>query len=133
MTCTYMEYITMSKAISFEKCISLHQDILDGIGNDEDAVEMYDFLIEKATEYVKYRSNWTTKDKDWKRNEDSNRTATHDALISNFNMLARYLQSIGKNISWRDDLGYVEDDPGNRKRIGDFACYLVFVHSLNGR
>lgn len=35
--------------------------------------------------------------------------------------------------SWRDELGYTEEDPGNRKRIGDFGCYLVFVNCVNRR
>lgn len=34
---------------------------------------------------------------------------------------------------WRDRLGDEKDDPYNRKRIGDFACYLVFINSLNAR
>ena len=35
--------------------------------------------------------------------------------------------------SWRDELGYTEEDSGNRKRIGDFGCYLVFVNYVNRR
>ena len=30
-------------------------------------------------------------------------------------------------------LGYEEDNPYNRKAIGDFACYLAFVNGINAR
>ena len=133
MLCSYNEYLGLNKTISFEECKKLHQDMLEEIGRDEDAIEMYDYMIEKATEYVVLRSNWTTRDREWKMNEDPRRTATHDVLINHFNMLARYLKSIGKTADWRDALGYVEDDPANRTTIGDFACFIVFIHALNGR
>lgn len=90
-------------------------------------------MIEKAAEYAIIRTYWTTKDISWKMNEDPRRTATHDALITHFNMLSRYLKSIGRTNTWREELGYEEDDAVNRKRIGDFGCYLAFVHALNGR
>lgn len=133
MICNYEEYLCLAKTISFEECLRLHGEMIQEISNDEDAVEMYEFLLEKATDYATYRSRWTTRNKEWKFNSDPQRTATHDVLINNFNMLARYLKNIGKKAGWRDTLGYIEEDPANRKRIGDFACYLVFVHALNGR
>ena len=49
------------------------------------------------------------------------------------NMLARYLRMQGKSASWRDTLGEESENPYYRKRIGDFACYLVFIGSLNAR
>lgn len=39
----------------------------------------------------------------------------------------------GKDTSWREKLGYEKEDVYNRKVIGDFACYIVFVNSLNAR
>ena len=133
MICNYEDYLSLAKSISFEECSRLHKEMIQEIGNDEDAIEMYDYLLEKATDYAAYRSRWTTRDREWKLNNDPQRTATHDVLINNFNMLARYLINIGKKAEWRDALGYIEEDPTNRKKIGDFACYLAFVHALNGR
>ena len=133
MSHSYNEYLTAPKAMSFEECGRLHQEILKGIDNDKDALEIYDNLIEKATEYAALRSNWTTRDIVWTLNEDPRRTATHDTLISHINMLSRYLKHVGKSNNWREILGYEEDNSYNRKRIGDFGCYLAFVHALNGR
>lgn len=45
---------------------------------------------------------------------------------SNLNQIARYLNMQGIDTNWRDVLGYEEDDRYNRKRLGDFACYIVF-------
>jgi len=47
-----------------------------------------------------------------------------------YNMLARWLRKQGQPANWRDELGDVEKDPALRKRIGDFACYMVFVSAL---
>ena len=68
-----------------------------------------------------------------KAERDSGRTACHNSVIVKFNMLARYLKMQGKDAAWRDMLGYEEEDKLNRKTIGDFACYLVFINSINSR
>ena len=68
-----------------------------------------------------------------KMDKDSSRTSCHNSLIVKFNQLARYLKSQGRAAVWRDTLGYEEDNKYFRKRIGDFACYLVFVNSLLAR
>ena len=57
----------------------------------------------------------------------------HDTLIINFNTFARYMKSRGHSTEWRDALGDETVLPKIRKRIGDFACYLVFVNALNER
>ena len=56
-----------------------------------------------------------------------------DGLIVKFNQLARYLKMQGRTAAWRDALGYEEDDPYNRKTIGDFGCWIAFVDSVNAR
>lgn len=43
------------------------------------------------------------------------------------------LKMQGKSAAWRDTLGYEDQDKYFRKRIGDFACYLVFVNSVLAR
>ena len=65
--------------------------------------------------------------------KDPGRTAFHDSVILNFNMLGRYLSGTGHAAEWRETLGYEEDDPMNRKRIGDFACWIAFVAGINAR
>lgn len=78
-------------------------------------------------------SHWSLWNKEEKMGKDSARTACHDSVIVKFNMLERFLKMKGKAARWREILGYEENDLNFRKRIGDFACYLVFVNSLLAR
>ena len=68
-----------------------------------------------------------------KQDKDSSRSASHNSLIVKFNQLARFLKMQGKTAAWRDTLGFEEDDKYNRKRLGDFACYIVFINSISAR
>lgn len=104
-----------------------------GCGNDEDAIELYDEIVEKACEYAEIRAKWTLMDKEWKMDAEPGRTAKHNSVIIKFNQLARYLKMQGKEAAWRDMLGYEEDDRYNRKTIGDMACFLTYIYGINGR
>ena len=107
--------------------------MLAEIGADTEALELYDELIKIATRYATIRANWLLLSREKKSEQDSGRTSCHNSVIIHFNMLARYLKQQGKTAAWRDKLGYEEDDPYNRKAIGDFACYLAFVNVINAR
>lgn len=131
MVCTYKEYLKEPKAISFEECLKIHELMVSEL--DEDTVEDYDELVEKCAEYARMRAEWTYHDHAWKADHDSLRTSKHDVVIIKFDQLARWLKKCGKEAAWRDMLGYEEDSPYNRKRIGDFACFLVFVQGINAR
>lgn len=133
MITTYGEYIRLSKALSFERMQAIHEQIISEVGTDPDALELYTDLIKAATRYASIRANWLLIGREEKNEQDSSRTSCHNSVITHFNMLARYLKQQGRAATWRDELGYEEDDGYNRKTIGDFACYLVFVNSINAR
>lgn len=133
MVCTYEEYLKRPKAITFEKMQTIHTEMIAEIGTDVDALELYDELIKIATRYATIRANWLLLSRKEKNEQDFGRTSCHNSVITHFNMLVRYLKQQGKAAAWRDELGYEEDDPNNRKTIGDFACYLAFVNVINAR
>lgn len=133
MVCAYEEYLTQPKAIRFEKMQTIHTEMLAEIGANMEALELYDELMKVTTRYATIRSNWLLLNREEKIEQDSGRTSCHNSVITHFNMLARYLKQQGKVAAWRDELGYEEDDPYNRKTIGDFACYLAFVNGINAR
>lgn len=133
MLTNYAEYLESPKSLPIENMRSIHSQIISEIGTDAEALELYDELMEKAVKYASYRAKWFVWDREERMEQDSGRSSCHNALIICFNMLARYLKMQGKEAAWRDELGYEEDDKYNRKAIGDFACYLVFVNSLNAR
>ena len=133
MVCTYEEYLKRPKAITFAKMQTIHTEMIAEIGTDVDALELYDELIKIATRYATIRANWLLLSREEKNEQDSSRTSCHNSVIIHFNMLARYLKQQGRTAAWRNELGYEEDDPYNRKAIGDFACYLAFVNGANAR
>lgn len=133
MITTYEEYIKLPKAQPFEQMQAIHKQIVLEVRNDPDALELYDDFIKVATRYAAIRANWLLLSREEKLDQDSGRTSCHDSVITHLNMLARYLKQQGKTAAWRDELGYEEDGSYNRKAIGDFACYLVFVNSINAR
>ena len=130
---SFETYRVMNDSLSMEDFLSIHQRMIDSIGNDEDARELFNELMECAISYADIRARWTLMTREEKQDIDESRTMKHDALIIKFNKLARFLDMSGRDISWRNDLGYTEDDPMKRKRIGDFACYLVFIAGVNAR
>lgn len=133
MITSYEKYLQEPKSLTVEKMRELHEQILNAIADDVDAKEFYEDVIVAATKYAGFRADWFVLDREKRMEIDDSRTSCHNSLIIKFNMLSRYLKTQGKETVWRDELGYVEDDPYNRKVIGDFACYLVFVNSINAR
>ena len=127
---TYIEYLKNTDALSLEAMNNIWYEILDEIKNDEDATELFDELLEKAIKYTEIRAKWNLMNGSERAEADTGRTMCHDSLIVKFNQLAKYLRINGKSAGWRDQLGYDELD---RKRIGDFAAYIVFVSCLNAR
>lgn len=82
-----------------------------------------DTLIKSAIKYAHIRAEWHFLSYEEKNELEDARRITHDALISNCDILARNMKTYGGDSTWRTLLG------NDRKRIGDFAC---FVHALIG-
>jgi len=133
MFSTYEEYLQMPKSLPFNEMQELHKQILSGIGTDTEAKELYEELIGASITYASIRAKWLSLTIEEKASTDSRRTSAHDSLITNVNMLTRYLKMHGIETAWRDVLGDEKEDPNNRKRIGDFGCYLAFVNALAAR
>ena len=129
----YEEYVKKEKALTFEEEILIHQEMCKEIESDPDALELYEELVIKSIEYAMIRAKWTLMSVEEKRDMDESRTSKHNSLIVKFNQLARYLKMKGMSASWRDLLGYEEEDKINRKRIGDMGCFIAFVHGINAR
>lgn len=130
---TFEKYMEEPHSLSMEQMRDIHRELLEEIGKDLDAVELYEELIAVATRYAAIRAGWQQLSREEKMDRDPSRTSCHNSVITHFNMLARYLKMKGKQAKWRDLLGYEEDDKYFRKTIGDFGCYLVFVNSLCAR
>ena len=130
---TFEKYMEEPHSLSMEQMRDIHRELLEEIGTDSDAIELYEELIAVVTRYAAIRAGWQQLSREEKMDRDPSRTSCHNSVITHFNMLARYLKMQGKQAKWRDLLGYEEDDKYFRKTIGDFGCYLVFVNSLCAR
>ena len=117
MPTTYEEYLQMPKSLPFNEMQELHAQILSGIDTDTEAQELYDELVGASITYASIRAKWLTLTIEEKASTDSR----------------RYLDMHGIDTAWRDVLGDEKEDPNNRKRIGDFGCYLAFVNALAAR
>ena len=133
MVHSYQEYLAEPKALTLEEMQEIHGEIAGEIGSDADGLELYDELMAVAVRYASIRAGWPLLSREEKMEKDSRRTSCHNSVITHLNMLARYLKQQGKKAAWRDRLGYEEDDPYNRKAIGDFACWLTFVSGVCAR
>lgn len=133
MISIYEEYLPMTMSLSIEEMAALHREMANEVGDDKEALEFYEEIMDAAARYMEFRSRWNLWSREERREKDSNRASSHDSLIAKLNMLARYLRKQGKAALWRDALGDVKEDPNIRKRIGDFGCYLAFVSGLHAR
>ena len=129
----YSDYLSEPKSLSLEEMVRLHAEMATEIGTDPDALDLYDELVEASVRYSSFRANWCLWNRTVKAGKDASRTSCHNMVIIKFNQLSRYLKMQGRDASWRDTLGYEDDDPNFRKRIGDFACYIVFINSVSAR
>jgi len=130
---TYEDYKTMPMSLTLEEMVSLHHAIAGEIDGDSDALGYYRDLLTAAVKYADSRAHWSLWSREEKAEGDRTRTLRHDSVITAFNLLARYLRMQGRAAAWRDTLGDEKENPYFRKRIGDFACYLVFIESLCAR
>ena len=130
---TYEEYQTMPQSLTLEQMVQLHRELTEEIGQDEDALELYDLLLQNAVQYAQIRASWVLMTSSQRADADKGRTLQHNTLIDSFDMMARFLRSMGKPAAWRDALGDNKTDRLARKTIGDFGCYLAFVGGLTAR
>lgn len=124
----YEEYLTKKDSLTMEKADEILSQIEASLDkNDEDAMELFNDFLEGAVAYANVRAGWLLLSNDEKMDQDKGRTYKHDSVINRVNILARYLEKCGKDVSWRDKLGE------SRKTIGDFACYVALFYGVRAR
>ena len=91
------------------------------------ATELRDDLYRHCVRYARLRTDWARASVEERREMDERRQLAHTALIDACNILSRAMHRAGEEITWRAAMG---DD---RRRIGDFACYLHAFLGLRAR
>ena len=116
----------MNNILQYQEALEIYTAMTENLNrNDADIVDLYNRLIEKAVRYAHIRAEWNTLTREEKLEKDDSRTAAHDSFIASVNIIARSEDEIG--LQWRERLG------NDRKRVGDFACYIVLFRSLEAR
>ncbi len=90
-------------------------------------MEFWNDCMKSAMEYSHVRNEWEFMSREEKIVADGGRTVRHTGFIITVDVLARIAESEGVDNSWRKELG---DD---RKRIGDFACYIAYITGISNR
>ena len=130
---TYDTYLERVFALPFTDASRIFATIKTQIENDEVMTDLYHDLLSRSIEYSAIRAEWQMMTTEEKGAIDKRRSEIHDAVIREFDILARNLGKLGHDTSWRGELGDLNRNPDYRKRIGDMACYLVLFEGLNAR
>ena len=130
---TYDTYLKRVFALPFMDAARIFATIKKQIENDEDMTDLYHDLLSRSIKYSSVRAEWQMMTTEEKGAIDDRRSEIHNAVIREFDILARNLGKLGHDTSWRDELGDLNRNPDYRKRIGDMACYLVLFEGLNAR
>ncbi len=94
---------------------------------DRELVALYTDMITKAIDYAGIRSEWLLLSPEEKKYNKEQRELLHDTFIVTLNTMEEAMISRKIPTIWRNQLG------SDRKRIGDFACYLALFYGLNSR
>ncbi|QWC25115.1 hypothetical protein KJK41_22055 (plasmid) [Bacillus haikouensis] len=128
---TYKKYLEEKDCLTFQEAEEIHSQMLQSANNrDSDFQEFWRDMIESAIIYANTRAKWNVQTLEERRNIDNIRTHQHNTFMINLKVIATYMNQQNWSSEWFDKLGTIDSD---RKRFGDFACYLVYIHSLNAR
>ena len=91
------------------------------------SVDDNDLFLKKAAEYTYIRNKWEFMSREEKLEADQGRSLTHDSFMTSLKILARIAAKENIDNSWYDELGE------ERKRIGDFACFVSYITGISNR
>lgn len=127
-TYSYEAYLEEAGVITFEECGKIYERMINAAPeSDPEFDKLFENMLERAVIYAGYRQKWFSMNLRERLAMDEERSRNHDLFIRAKNDLAKYMYSKKLDIVWDDMLGE------ERKRIGDFGCYLTFLRSLQAR
>jgi len=91
-----------------------------------------DKLFWKAIRYADIRSRYALYDYQQQLASNVERTQIHNELLDYIENLVVKQQELGEDITWRNKIGLGRTGE-DRKRVGDFACYIAMFLGLSAR
>ncbi len=125
---TYL-HISAGSTLSFEEACTILDEINECFEkiSAEDKQDFYKEMLEKAFKYSQIRCQWELMSGEERALNDSYRTSAHNGFITSINVISRLAGQEGIDASWLGRLG------DNRKRIGDFVCFLSYINGICNR
>lgn len=126
----YRTYIDEVKnALPMEEALRIYEDITETVEKCtiEDKNDFFNEMVKKACKYASVRCDWEFMSREEKMEADPGRTSKHNTFIDSLNVLSRLIKSDGIETPWREQLG------DERKRIGDFACFVAYITGISNR
>ncbi len=128
---SYEKYLADAgnSALTMEDALEIYNELIASVAvcKVEDKMDFYDEMIKKACAYAKIRNDWEYMTREMKIDADQGRTMKHNSFIDSVNILNRLITNDGVSSNWREKLG------DERKRIGDFACFIAFITGISNR
>ena len=124
----YEDFLKKQKVLSFYEANHIYELILS-VKEEKDfkLSKLLEELINHAVEYAEIRSRWLLISNREIMGMNATRSQYHDLFIASVNKVSGYMSESGYGKDWGGLLG--ED----RKRIGDFACYISYIQGVNAR
>ena len=123
---TYQETLTRQEVLTYQEAIEVYQAIVSNLDEtDEDIMDLFRLMQKNAVRYAQIRSGWFQMEREERNKQDRQRSIYHDAFIASCETMARIEGAAGSK--WMQVLG------NDRKRIGDFACYIALFLGLEAR
>ena len=125
---TYSELTEKNKVLTFIESNEIYIEIISVLNrHDTEEMEYWNDFITSSIEYLEIRSTWLFLSREEKLKKDPLRTGIHNTVIRNLTVLKRIVEHKHEHTEWY----YLLND--DRKRIGDFACYVSYIHSLSSK
>ncbi len=128
---TYEEYLKhpAGHILTIEEALQIYSKMCTSLAqcSMEDKMDFWNDCLKLAAEYTKIRNDWEMMSREERMDADKGRTLTHDSFITSLNVLSRIAAKEEIDNSWREELG------DERKRIGDFACFISYITGISNR
>lgn len=123
-------YLKRPDALSLDQALAIYNEIPhEQAKDDDDFNELWQAMLDAALAYVPIRVKWNDQTNAARAAVDATRTRNHNAFIATLKALNRFT----KGNYGRDWLPMLGDPARDRKRIGDFAGYVVLFGVLQAR
>ena len=127
-TFNYDDFKNEKGIVSFSEAEQIYSSLLNSSNQlDKEFQEEWKTFVLLCVEYDSARGKWLTLSREEKLANDESRTVTHNKVIYQLKILKGLASEQGNDVAWFEQFN---DD---RKRIGDFACYVAYIYALNAR